>query len=320
MAIVWPEGLFPTSQRLGLRTPNTRYAASLTGHVDATPRDSVRWIITLTFELENAKARQMEALIARLRGGSETVLVPDFRQCQPVPVTASLDAYADEMGLTFFDDGYDFDDQSHEWGTLATEQAPPLGTETHALCGSTFDAVLVFIDAIWLKTEDKVLISSDVALAFAMENGGVLSLEHGDALQLASEQGYDLQTQEGELFSLQVGGGFIEGSGHPTLSAGSGSHLALSGLSPYQRIARAGDRIPVAEGHLHMVLQDVVTDINGNARITVAPRLRTEVMPQPLIFGGGTMLMRLMDDNAGENTTTAPNRSQYHLSFEQVLL
>jgi len=62
-----------------------------------------------------------------------------------------------------------------------------------------------------------------------------------------------------------------------------------------------------------------VTDIHGNACITVAPRLRTEVIPQPLILGGGTMLMRLMDDNAGENITTAPNRSKYQLSFEQIL-
>ena len=39
-----------------------------------------------------------------------------------------------------------------------------------------------------------------------------------------------------------------------------------------------------------------------------------------LVLGGVTVLMRLTQDDAGENRTVPPNRSSYTLSFEQVLI
>lgn len=66
-------------------------------------------------------------------------------------------------------------------------------------------------------------------------------------------------------------------------------------------------------------MPDVVTDIEGTAFVPIAPKLRSVITEQPLMLGGVTVLMRLTQDDAGENRTVPPNRSSYTLSFEQIL-
>ena len=73
------------------------------------------------------------------------------------------------------------------------------------------------------------------------------------------------------------------------------------------------------EGHAHLILEDVTTDINGLATVPIAPKLRTTISEQPLVLGGIKVLMRLTNDDAGHNRTIPPNRSTYTLTFEEVL-
>jgi hypothetical protein len=74
-----------------------------------------------------------------------------------------------------------------------------------------------------------------------------------------------------------------------------------------------------SSGHGHLILEDVVTDINGFAVVSIAPRLRATITEQPLILGGIQVLMRLTGGDAGDNRTVPPNRSSYTLTFEQIL-
>ena len=284
-------------------------------------REGVRWMAEFEFELDNDRARTLDGLIAALRGAVEQILVPDFRRNISAPVTDSMDAYADEIGITFFDDHYDFDDQTHEDGLLTVEESPPLGTEDNALFGGVFDAEMLFDDGVILLTEvGLTLLADNVGIPFETDDRGyILTLEHGDALEIAAHEGYILQTQNWEDIPLQVGGGFYEGDGQPTLIEGGGRLLLIGGLAPWRAVIKAGRSIMPDIGHGHLILEDVVSDINGFAAVPIAPKLRTTITEQPLILGGIEVLMRLTQGDAGDNRTVPPNRSSYTLTFEQIL-
>lgn len=320
MTLNWPDGLYPRSQKFYLKHPNAKFVSSFTGQFQVLERDNVRWVAEFEFELENARARELDGLIAALRGSVEQILVPDFRRNIATPVTDSMDAYAEEVGVTFFDDHYDFTDQTHEEGLLTVEESPPLGTEDNALFGGGFDAVLIFQDEITLLTETGLtLLADNVGIPFETDRGYIITLEHGDALEIAAHEGFILQTQDWEDVSLQVGGGFYEGDGESTLIKGGDRELLIGGLAPWRTIIKAGQSIMPSSGHGHLILEDVVTDINGFAAVPIAPRLRVGITEQPLILGGIQVLMRLTEGDAGDNRTVPPNRSSYTLTFEQVL-
>jgi hypothetical protein len=320
MILSWPDGIYPKSQSFYIRHKSTRFISAFTGQYEVLERDAARWVAEFTFELDNASARKMDAFIAKLKGKAGQVLVPDFRRLLPKPVTLSMDDYADEIGLTFFDDHYDFDDDSHNDGFLSTEESPPLGAEDNALFGGGFDAVLIFNDQVSLLTEAGLtLLADNVGIAFETDRGFLLTIEHGDALEIAVEEGYGLQAQNDDDLLVQVGGAFFEGEGRPKLINGSDRALQISGLRPFTKVISAGESISPAPGHAHLILQDVVTDIDGAASIAISPKLRTIVTEQPLALGGVTVLMRLSQEDAGDNRTLPPNRSSYTLSFEQIL-
>lgn len=320
MTIDWPEGIYPRSQKFHLVHPNIRFVSSFTGQFQVLEREGVRWVAEFEFELENARARIMDALIASLRGAAGQIYVPDFRRNVSVPVTDSMDAYSDEIGLTFFEDHYDFDDQTNEEGLLTVEESPPLGTEDNALFGGVFDAQMLFDDGVILLTEAGLtLLADNVGIPFETDHGFILTLEHGDALEIAAHEGFILQTQEWEDVPVQVGGGFYEGDGQPTLVQGGDRLLQISGLAPFRSVIKAGQSIMPRLGHAHLILEDIVTDINGLAFVSIAPKLRTTVEEQPLVLGGIKVLMRLNDGDAGNNITVPPNRSSYTLTFEQIL-
>lgn len=320
MTLTWPQGIYPKEQIFRLKTLTTQFISQYTAHVHVEERAGVRWVAEFTFELENARARKMDAFIAQLRGAVGAVYVPDFRRQMLKPVLDSMDAYAEEIGLTFFEDRYDFDDQTHEDGLLTIEESPPLGGEANALFGGIFDALLLFEDDVTLLTEAGLDIwAENVGIPFETNRGYILTIEHGEALEIAVEEGYTLQTQVSEDIPLQVGGGFIEGEGQSTLITGSNRELLIGGLAPWRTVIKMGESIMPAEGHAHLILEDVTTDINGNAVVPIAPYLRTIVAEQPLVLGGLKVLMRLTSDDAGENNTVPPNRSSYTLTFEQIL-
>ena len=320
MILSWPEGIYPKSQSFYIKHRSTRFLSTLTGQFDVLEREGVRWVAEFTFELENARARRLDALIAELKGAVGQILVPDFRRLISKPVTLSMDAYADEIGLTFFDDDYDFDDDTNDDGFLTTEESPPLGTEDNALFGSAFDAVLIFYDEVNLLTEaGDTLLADNVGIPFETDRGFILTIEHGDALEIAIEEGYGLQAQNDDDLLVQVGGAFFEGEGQPTLIDGSGRQLQINGLRPFATVIPAGESISPAQGHAHLILEDVVTDIEGVAFVPIAPKLRSVITEQPLVLGGITVLMQLTQDDAGDNRTVPPNRSSYTLSFEQIL-
>lgn len=321
MIFDWPEGIYPRTQKFYLLPRTTRFASNFTGQDQVLERDAVRWVAEFTFELEGNRARVLDALIASLRGAVGQILVPDFRRIMPAPVAPSMDDYADEIGLTFFEDRYDFSDQTHEEGFLATEQTPPLGAEQNALFGGGFDAILVFKDLVTLLTEDDLILLADgVGIPFETDRGFLLTIEHGEALEIYAEEGYELQTQSFEYIPRQISGGFIEGEGQPTLlKGGTRDSLLIGGLAPWHTVIKAGNGISPAEGHAHIILENVTTDINGYASVPIAPRLRATIIEQPLLLNGIAVLMRLTEDDAGENNTVPPNRSSYTLKFEQIL-
>ena len=320
MILNWPAGIYPRSQKFHLKHPVTKFISSLTGQFQVLEREGVRWIAEFTFELENVRARNMDALIAELRGAVGQIMVPDFRRNVSVPVTDSMDAYADEICLTFFDDHYDFDDQTNEEELLTIEESPPLGTEDNALFGGAFDSEMLFPDGVILLTEiGLILLADNVGIPFETDRGYILTLEHGDALEIAAHEGYILQTQEWEDVPVQVGGGFYEGDGQAILIEGAGRELLIGGLAPWITVISAGQSIMPVDGHAHMILEDVITDINGFAAVPIAPKLRTTITQQPLVLGGIKVLMRLTNDDIGDNRTVPPNRSSYTLTFEQIL-
>lgn len=321
MILDWPDGLYPATQIFRLKTITTRFISQYSGHVHVEERKGARWAAEFSFLLENARARDMDAFIARLRGAAHAVYVPDFRRRAEVPVTQSMDAYAEEIGLTFFDDRYDFDDESLEDDLLSIEESPHLGCEDHPFIGGGFDAVLIFEDEITLLTEAGLTLLADgVGIPFETDLGFLLTLEHGEALEIAIHEGFVLQTQDSQDLPVQIGGGFYEGDGQPTLIEGGGRALLIGGLAPFRTVIKAGESIMPAKGHAHLIVQDVHTDINGFARIRVEPALRTVIAEQPLVLGGLCVLMRLSTDDAGENPTVPPSLSRYSLSFEQIVI
>lgn len=321
MIFDWPEGIYPRTQKFYLLPRSTQFASVLTGQDHVLEREAAKWVAEFTFELEGNRARVLDALIAALRGPTGKILVPDFRRMKPAPAAPSMDDYADEIGLTFFADRYDFSDQTHEEGFLATEQTPPLGAEENALFGGGFDAILVFKDQVTLLTEDAlVLLADGVGIPFETDRGFLLTIEHGEALEIYAEEGYELQTQDFKYIPRQISGGFIEGEGQPTLlKGGTRNAFLIGGLAPWHTVIKAGSGISPAQGHAHIILSDVTTDINGFAVVPIAPRLRAVITEQPLLLNGIAVLMRLTEDDAGENNTLPPNRSLYTLKLEQIL-
>lgn len=320
MTLNWPEGIYPKSQKFYLSHPTSRHISSYTGQFQVKGRDAARWFAEFEFELDSPRSRIMDGFIAAMRGAVTPVLVPDFRRNVPVPVTQSMDDYADEIGLTFFDDRYDFDDQTHEDGFLTHEEGQLLGTEDVALFGGVFDALMVFVDEVSLLTEagDDVL-AENIGLPFETDRGFLLSIEGGEALPFQVEEGFLMITEDREILPLQIGGGFFEGVGQPILVQGGDHRLFVRGMRPYTGISVAGDSIMPATGHGHLIISDVITDINGMAFISIEPRLRTTVSEQPLILDGILVSMRLTDDEGAANPTVPPNRSSYSLTFEQIL-
>ena len=158
------------------------------------------------------------------------------------------------------------------------------------------------------------LLADNVGIPFETDRGFLLTIEHGEALEICVEEGFVLQAENDDDLLVQVGG--FE-AGQPTLIDGSDRILQINGLRPYATVINAGRASPPLR-HAHLIIEDVVTNIEGTAVINVVPDTAV-ITEQPIVLGGMAVLMRLTEDDAGNNPTVPPNRSSYTLSFEQIL-
>jgi len=109
-------------------------------------------------------------------------------------------------------------------------------------------------------------------------------------------------------------------AGSPELVSGTGNTLSLSGFTPNaQGVLLAGDLIQTSTGRTHMVVQDINADVDGTAAVPIAPRLRDPVTAGALITNNCRVLMRLIDDEGGNNPTDNRMRSTFNLQLIEVL-
>lgn len=317
----WPDGLYPIQQSYFIRPVTITSVSDLTGLVEAKERDGARWSATLEFRLAGGKSGIMDALIARLHGSSGKVLVPDFRRTKARAVTNSMDAYAEDIGLCFFDDEHDFNDMTQDSGFLTFEESVPMALEeSYLFCGG-FDAYLFGPDHVFLLTEEgDELWGENVDIPILSEKGVELTLEQGPPMEVGMEEGFGMEAENGNDIVVQVGGRFFEGIGTPKLVGGGWNKLAIDGLAPGANgVLLAGESIQGSQGRAYLILFDVNTDMNGYSAVPIAPRVREAIMTGDLSTGNINVLMRLLDNEAGQNNTVPPAISAYQLRFEEAL-
>lgn len=320
-ALEWPEGIYPVLQSYYIRPITIHSVSELTGLVQTRERDGTRWVATLDFRLAGGKAAAMDALIARLNGSAGKIIVPDFRRTKARAVTEGMQAYADRVGLSFFDDEHDFNDMTQNGGFLTFEESVPLALEEDILFCAGFDAFLFGPDNVFLLTEaEDEIWGENVDIPILSEKGAELTLEEGPPMEVGLEEGFGMETETGDDIVYQVGGRFFEGAGTPRLVGGGWDKLAIDGLPPWaENVLLAGEAITGSQGRAYLILADVVTDINGYGEVPIAPRVREAVAVRDLTTGNVGVLMRLLDNEAGRNDTRPPVISAYQLRFEEVL-
>jgi len=320
-AFEWPEGLYPVQQSYYIRPVTIKSVGDLTGFVQTKEREGTRWIATLDFRVEGGKAAILDSLVARLNGSTGKILVPDFRRTKSRAVTDSMDAYAESVGLSFFDDEHDFNDMTQDGGFLTFEESVPLALEENILFCAGFDAYLFGSDNVFLLTEEgHELWGENVDIPILSEKGIELTLEEGPPMEVGMEEGFSIEAENGDDILFQVGGRFFEGAGTPKLVGGGWNRLVVDGLSPWKEsVLLAGEAIQGSPGRSYLVLFDAATNINGYSAVMIAPRVRESIAINDLSTGSVRVLMRLLDNEAGQNETRPPALSTYQLRFEEVL-
>lgn len=318
----WPEIIFPVHQIYFVRADSGRFDA-FNGQVQGFARGGERWVATLDFRLDHKRAGILDALIGKLRGPVGKVLVPDFRRVKRRVVTQSMDDYAAEIGATFFDDRYDFNDMTQEEGLLTTEEPVSLGLEENLLFAFDFEtALLLFPDNVTLITEaGEDLLGENVGIPFISEDEQInVTVDFGAPLEIDTEEGFIFDIFTGEKIAVQVGGGFFEGEGQPVLVGGAFNRISIDGLAPFaEKVLFSGETIGTSPGRAHLIIFDAGTDLNGYGRAFISPKIREAVVVQELATGGTKVVMRLLDDEAGFNSTLPPSLSTYQLRLEEIL-
>lgn len=109
-------------------------------------------------------------------------------------------------------------------------------------------------------------------------------------------------------------------AGDPYLASGLGTTLTVTGFTPEAvGVLKAGDLIQTSEGRAHIVLEDIDADEDGEAEIPIAPRLREPVTAGPLVTDNCRVRMRLLDDDATENSTDNRRLTSFDLTLIEVL-
>jgi hypothetical protein len=81
-ALLWPADILPSSQSMFIRNAVAQFASPFSAGVQAVSRKGgERWVSQMTFQrLSRSKSGQLDAFIARMRGGAIPVCVPNFRR------------------------------------------------------------------------------------------------------------------------------------------------------------------------------------------------------------------------------------------------
>lgn len=319
----WPDNIYPIRQVYFIRSQSGKFE-SVSGHIQAFSRGGEKWIATLDFRLDQRRAAILESLIARLRGPTGKVFVPDFRRVKTRSITQSMDDYAEEIGSTFFNDRYDFADMTQEEGLLTTEEPVPMGLEENLLLGFPFlTALLVFPDGVMLIAESgEDLLGENVDIPFISEDEQTnVTADFGAPLEIGTEEGFVFDIFTSEKIAVQVGGGFFEGAGQPVLVGGAHNRVSFDGLAPFlDGILYEGESLGTSPGRAHLVLFEAGTDINGHGQAFIAPNIREAIVIQDLKTGGAQVVMRLSDDDAGRNDTASRiSLSTYQLRLEEII-
>jgi hypothetical protein len=119
-------------------------------------------------------------------------------------------------------------------------------------------------------------------------------------------------------FRRQKAKGSLAGS--PYLASGVGTTLVITGFTPdAEGVLKAGDLIQTSPGRTHIVLQDIDADEDGEAEVSIAPRLRESVTAGPLVTDNCRVRMRLLDDDGAENSTDNRRLTSFELNLIEVL-
>lgn len=109
-------------------------------------------------------------------------------------------------------------------------------------------------------------------------------------------------------------------AGAPHLASGTGTSLTITGFTPNaENVLVAGDLIQTSPGRMHMVLQNVDADEDGEAVVAIAPRLREAVIVGALVTNNVRARMRLTSDDAARNQTDKKLLSSFALELIEAL-
>lgn len=109
-------------------------------------------------------------------------------------------------------------------------------------------------------------------------------------------------------------------AGAPQLISGTGATLTLSGFTPNAiDVLKAGDLIQTSPGRAHMVVQDITANGTGSASVPIAPRLREAITVGALVTNNCRVVMRLLDDDQGQNPTDNRLHSSFELQLTEIL-
>lgn len=288
--VEWPLGLRPETAEFWLEWATSRTESTFTRQQQVMGRPSAeRWRAKLSISGHKQKtALALDALMTSMKGGIQTVLMPDFRRLGPAsPEYRSYRDWAAEN-----------DDLAWDTGSWWDTQAVAAGA---------------------LLTEDGRRILSEV--------GEVLQAEVPPGLtgSLCAEDGSRILTESGAPIGVEdVVDSFVFGESEeldaavPQLLDGVGDRVTVGGLAPEIVAFLPGDLIETSSGRVHEVAEAVTSDADGIAVLPIRPRLRTAVAPRRLAWPARAR-MRIDSSAAGRNPTRAPVVSSYEIDLTEDL-
>ena len=96
------------------------------------------------------------------------------------------------------------------------------------------------------------------------------------------------------------------------------STITLTGLDVGSTVYE-GDYLG-GDGRPHIILEDVVADVNGEAVVSFAPPLADDIATDAVVLGNPTGTFRLTSDDAGDNMVETGQAAVYGLEFTEDLM
>ncbi|MFP4098733.1 MAG: hypothetical protein ACLFU1_08120 [Alphaproteobacteria bacterium] len=102
----WPLDIRPAQQSFYIKPQTTRFQNPFTGQVQVLERDAARWTSRIELTRPEKDARQLDALIAALRGSVGHVFVPNFVRLKANGSLAGNPQLVSGTGTTLTIDGF----------------------------------------------------------------------------------------------------------------------------------------------------------------------------------------------------------------------